>query len=58
MAIKFAVEKALDGKYNYGPEVVREQMKLDPVGQFETPQAACEAFAAAVQVALAAGRPK
>lgn len=57
MGIKFAVEKAQDGRYNYGTEAQRDKLRALPRGLFQTPEGAAEALTAAVQKAFDAGVP-
>jgi hypothetical protein len=58
MGIKFAVEKAADGRYNYGTEASRALLKTLPTGFFATKEEAAEALTSAVQAAFDACLPK
>lgn len=57
MGIRFAIERAADGRYNYSTEPARAELQTLPRGLFATPEAAAEALTKAVQRAFDAGRP-
>ena len=57
MSIKFCVIKALDGRFNYGPEALRDLLGMEEVGTFPTIESATAELADCIQRAFDNGGP-